>query len=194
MLLLEPDKDKILASALGYLRTYTHLIQHPSDFQLAIENHLLPPNITYTQLSLFLSNLPSISDSSVSPRFHYGEIRLSRLNFYSKFLLRKFYFQRVHSQYGSYFATFYAPLLYTFGTLSLLLNAMQLAMSVEQVDGNQWKEFWVVCRQFSVACLVAGVGISWWLATLFGWKFVNEWVFAIRERRKRVLMEGGSKA
>jgi hypothetical protein len=136
------DKAKILKSASGYLRTYNYLIQHQSDFCIAHELHLIPPSITFPQLAAFLSKLEMIADAEVASRFHYGEIRLSRLNFYAKILLRKFHFQRVHSQFGSYFATFYPPLIYTFGTLSWLLSAMQVGMAVEQVHvGKQWVKF-----------------------------------------------------
>jgi len=189
------DKEKVLKSALGYLRTYTHLIQHESDFHIAQEQRLIPASTTFPQLSAFLSRLESITDAEVASRFHYGEIRLSRLNFYSKILLGKFYFQRVHGQYGSYFATFYAPLLYLFGTLSLLLNAMQLAMSVEQVYvGEQWVRFWGVCREFSLLCMVVGFVISVVLAGLFLYKFVKEWIYAIKQRRLRLKKEVGCKA
>lgn len=154
---LAMDRERVLTCALGYLRTYTHLIIHESDYQVALKENLVTRNITFSQLSNFLSCLEHIPDSAVATRFHYGEIRLSRLNFYSKFFRREFDFQRVHGQYGSYFATFYAPILYSFGTLSLLLSAMQVGMAVEQVySGDLWPSYWIVCRRFSITCL--GVG------------------------------------
>jgi hypothetical protein len=47
-----------------------------------------------------------ISDEAVSGRYHYGELRLTRLNLYIKILLRKFEYERVYAQYGEYFCTF----------------------------------------------------------------------------------------
>ncbi|KAH6677996.1 hypothetical protein B0J14DRAFT_581707 [Halenospora varia] len=186
--LLPADKEEVCKTALGYLRTFTHLIKHESDYSIARQQHLIPSHATWEALSSFLHPLTTIPDASVSERFHYGEIRLSRLNFYSKLLLRKFYFQRIHAQYASYFATFYAPLLYTFGTLSLLLSAMQVCMSVEQViGGRQWVRLWDVCRGFSITCLAVGFAISLWLACLFSYKFIKEWFYAIGQRRARRL-------
>ena len=179
--------EKMRKTALGYLPTYSYLIRYESDFHLAQGNRLIPQTITWEQFSLFLSGFQDgINDNDVAGRFHYGEIRLTRLNFYSKFILRKFSFQRVDSQYGSYSATFYAPLLFTFGTLSLLLSAMQVEMSVEQVDlGNQWFGFWVISRGASIACVLVVILLSLWLATLFLYKFSKEWMYALREHRKK---------
>lgn len=178
------QREKISKAALGYLRTYSYLITHESDFHIAQEQRLIPKDVTWTQLSNFMSRFGSITDDEVAPRFHYGELRLTRLNFYTKLILHKRNFQRVHSQYGTYFATFYGPLLFTFATLSLLLNAMQVEMGVEQVNVNgQWLGFWDLCRGFSVACLVLGVGLGLWLGGLFLHKFAMEWVYALSQHR-----------
>jgi hypothetical protein len=179
-------KDEIHKTALGYLRTYSYLITHESDFYIAQEQHLIPKGVTWTQLSNFMMRFGSITDDDVARRFHYGELRLTRLNFYSRLILHKRNFQRVHSQYGSYFAAFYGPLLFTFATLSLLLNAMQVEMAVEQVNlRSQWLGFWDVCRGFSVTCLVLVIMLSLWLAVLFLYKFVMEWVYALSQQRMR---------
>lgn len=180
------ERDKISKAALGYLRTYSHLIIHESDFYIAQEQHLIPKNVSWTQLSNFMARFGSITDDEVAPRFHYGEIRLTRLNFYSKFILHKWNFQRVHNQYGSYFASFYGPLLFIFATLSLFLNAMQVEIAVEQVNGSgQLLGFWNICRGFSIACLFLGSGLSLWLGVLFLYKFVMEWVYALSQQQIR---------
>jgi hypothetical protein len=180
------QKDEIRKTVLGYLRTYSYLITHESDFYIAQEQHLIPKDVTWTQLSNFMMRFGNIIDDDVARRFHYGELRLTRLNFYSRLILHKRHFQRVHSQYGSYFATFYGPLLFTFATLSLLLNAMQVEMAVEQVNlRNQWFGFWDACRGFSITCLVLTIMLSLWLAVLFLYKFVMEWVYALSQQRMR---------
>jgi len=178
--------ERIRKAALGHLRTYSYLITHESDFDIAQEARLIPREVSWIQLAGFLEGLENIRDSQVAGRFQYGEIRLTRLNFYSKFILRKFYFQRVHNQYGAYFERFYGPLLFTFGMLSLLLNAMQVEMSVEQVySTTQWLSFWRTCRGFSVMCLFLVVILSLWLALLFLYKFTMEWVYALTQHRNK---------
>jgi hypothetical protein len=180
------QKDEIRKTLLGFLRTYSYLITHESDFYIAQEQHLIPKDVTWTQLSNFMMRFESIIDDDVARRFHYGELRLTRLNFYSRLILHKRNFQRVHSQYGSYFASYYGPLLFTFATLSLLLNAMQVEMAVEQVNlRNRWFGFWDACRGFSITCLVLTILLSLWLAVLFLYKFVMEWVYALSQQRMR---------
>lgn len=181
-----PQLEKISKTALGYLRTYSYLITHESDFHIAQEQRLVPKDITWTQLSNFMMRFGSITDDEVATRFHYGEIRLTRLNFYTRLILHKRNFQRVHGQYGTYFESFYGPLLFTFAILSLFLNAMQVEMGVEQVNVNrQWLGFWDLCRGFSVVCLVVGFGLGLWLGGLFLYKFVMEWVYALSQHRIR---------
>ncbi len=94
-------------SALGLLRTYYHLIQHESDFQIACrDTGLLPSDISWPEFCAFLKGFLEINDCAVSERYRYGELRLTRLNIYAKILLGKFQYERVHSQYGAFFARF----------------------------------------------------------------------------------------
>jgi len=179
-------EQKVLRKAiLGYLRTYIYLVRHESDFRIAISDdlQLIPKNISFLQFSDFISQLEFITNREVSERYAYGEIRLTRLNFYSKIFLGKFSFHRVNTQYSDYFATFYGPILFLFGIVSVLLNAMQLEMSVEQVDTSRpWKGYWQVCRWFSVICVGLVAFLIGWLLVLWGYKVGKEWVHAFRDR------------
>ena len=89
--------ERIRRAALGYLRTYYHLVQHESDLRVAKDPNLclVPADITWEQFCNFTSALGNIDDQDVSPRYAYGEIRLTRLNLYAPFLLGKSHFQRV---------------------------------------------------------------------------------------------------
>jgi hypothetical protein len=63
---------------------------------------------------------------------------------------------------------------------------MQVEMAVEQVNlKNRWFGFWDACRGFSIACLVLTILLSLWLAVLFLYKFVMEWVYALSQQRMR---------
>ena len=63
-------------SALGYLRTYSHLIKHASDYRIAKQHCLLPEDTTYEQACEFFVQFKSIPDSGVCPRYSYGELGL----------------------------------------------------------------------------------------------------------------------
>ncbi|CAJ2505654.1 Uu.00g130480.m01.CDS01 [Anthostomella pinea] len=128
------DAHDIRRAALGYLRTWLYLVRYESDFRIAQDPslHLIPPDITWDQFCRFVSDLTTIADHDVPTRYTYGEIRLTRLNFYAPFLLRKAYFQRVDYQYGTYFARFYGPVLFVIGAVSLILSGLQVAIAVDQ--------------------------------------------------------------
>jgi len=181
-------RDLVKRSALGYLRTWIWLIKYESDFVMAQESKpaLIPRNMTWYQFSAFLEQISAIADEEVTQRYHYGELRLTRLNFYGKFILRKMHFQKVHGQYGAYFARFYAPIVFFFTVMSLLLNAFQVEMSVEQVlPTDQWLSFWQLARWFSVLSIVVIMILTIGLCMLFVYYMADEWIFAIKVRRKK---------
>lgn len=70
-------RDSLRRGALGYLRTYFHLIRYPSDFRLAIEHHLIPEDTNFERCSQFFARFGQRLDEEVSPRYNnYGELRL----------------------------------------------------------------------------------------------------------------------
>ncbi|KAM0202726.1 hypothetical protein ACHAQI_010669 [Fusarium lateritium] len=177
------EDARIRMAALGYLRTYYHLIKHESDFRIAKDPSLclVPENVTWEQFCNFTSKLNDIPDEDVSLRYAYGQIRLTRLNFYAPLLLGKSHFQRVESQYGEYFARFYAPILFAIGVTSVSLSGLQVVASLETDDGAHW-------RGLAVAVSVVAILISFGLLVGFGillsYKIAKEWKFAIKERRR----------
>jgi hypothetical protein len=177
------SRDRILKAALGYLRTYYYLIKYESDFVLAQESHLIPKSVAWAQFCAFTSALNSIPDMSVSSRYAFGELRLSRLNFYAKFVLRKYRIQYVHTSYGAYFARFYAPFLFIFGIIAIMLGALQVGLQAEV----KWPRFWDSARGFAIMTLVFTVGLAWLLLLLGLYRFLDEWQYAIRKEvaRKR---------
>ena len=127
-------KNDLRGAAIRFLRTYLYLIQRESDLTIAQYDglRLIPKDVQWSGLCHFVSGLRSIEDSEVSGRYHYGELRLSRLNLYAPFLLRKFHFEQVHGQYGDYFAQFYGPMLFVFAVIYTMLNSMQVVLAAEQ--------------------------------------------------------------
>lgn len=177
-----PSRAAVRQAALGYLRTYRYLIQHESDFSIAQQDHLrlVPKEIDWPSFCKFTSRLDSITNCDVSPRYSYGELRLTRLNFYAKFILRKSRFEQLHGQYGVYFGRFYGPLLFVFGVLSIMLSAMQLEMAAEQFVVHKWTSFWQLSRWFSVVSFGGTAGVAVFLICLLTWMIADEWIYAIR--------------
>ncbi|KAF3031238.1 hypothetical protein E8E12_000992 [Didymella heteroderae] len=86
--------------------------------------------MTWEQFCNLTARLVSVADDQVSGRYAYGEVRLSRLNFYAPLFLRKWHFHRVEYQYKEYFAVFYAPILFAAGVASILLSGFRVAVAV----------------------------------------------------------------
>ena len=186
---LGSERPTLERAALGFLRTYCHLIQHESDLRIAQQEHLqlIPPSVTWKQFSSLVAALrQSIEDQHVAPRYHYGEIRLSRLNFLVKVFLFRRNYQEVNPQYAEYFAQFYGPLLFIFGFLSVLLSAMQVSLGVEQLAPRDWQRLYGTCRWFSIVSLVTLAVVLGWLVGLVIVRLLIELWYALRfQWRKR---------
>src|SRR5690242_791733 len=171
-------------AALGFVRSYCHLVRYESDFRIAQEKGLVPSDVTWERFCRFVSALHSIEDDMVSPRYRYGELRLTRLNFYAPILLRKFNYEQLHGQYGDVFGRLFGPILFIFALVSTLLNSMQVGLAVEQLIGvgAQWVKFWYLCRWFSILSLAGTSLVTMCFATLWLWMFIDEWIYTIRRR------------
>ncbi|KAH8707496.1 hypothetical protein GQ44DRAFT_715837 [Phaeosphaeriaceae sp. PMI808] len=182
----------IRKAALGYLRTYFYLVRSESDFHIAQDPslHLVPTGTTWEQFCKFTTELAKIPDQDVSGRYAYGEIRLTRLNFYAPLLLGRSHFQRVEYQYREYFANFYGPILFVIGITSIILSGLQVAVAVQGTDpAPNGRVLLVVALWSSVIMILFFCAILILLVSLFVYKVMKEWRYAIRDRL-RLLEEG----
>ncbi|EKG18764.1 hypothetical protein MPH_03990 [Macrophomina phaseolina MS6] len=189
-------------SALGFMRTYASLIQHPSDFALATDKGLIPAEqppaaegeepkkITFEDFIAFIESFHGsrVQDGSVSLRYHYGDLRLSRLNFWAKFVLLDFTFEKAYGNYDAYFSRFYGPLLFLFGVINLVMGAMQLGINTEKGGWKHedWKPLYYTGRVFAVIVLIF---ISIVIATLLGlflFMVTREFAYGAKEHRKKL--------
>lgn len=179
--------DYLCKAATGFLRTYRYLIQHESDFHIAQQDHLrlVPKNFDWPSFCRFISELSHIKDSAVSNRYYYGELRLTRLNFYAPFLLGKFYLEQVHGKYKDFFGRLFRPILFVFAVVSTILNSMQIALTADQRQSFHWEAIWHVSRYFSIFSLVATTVISSCLILLWLWIFLDEWIYTLRQKQRK---------
>ncbi|KAF4332596.1 hypothetical protein FBEOM_13600 [Fusarium beomiforme] len=149
---LDPSMaDELRRAALGYLRTYRYLIQHESDFRIAKREHLIPADVEYPRFMTFVYGFGRVQDHDVSLRYSYGQLRLTRLNLWIKISLGQWIFHKVHWQYADIFSQFYAPILFLFGVLSVILSAMQVTTQARP----DWVVFVGVSAWFSVISLLS---------------------------------------
>ncbi|KAJ1323370.1 DUF6601 domain-containing protein [Microdochium nivale] len=183
----------IRAAAFGLIRSYAYLVHHESDFNIAVDLQLLPPDTTWDDFTRYLCAMRAIPDDHCSPRYAYGEIRLTRLNFYAPVLLRRRYYHRTEYHYSGYFAAFYGPCLFVIGLSTVILTALQLtvqvdieaaqdAASVVTSDSTILKSF---CRFVGYSSVAISCIAAFYLTMLLLVKFSREWHYAIRERVRR---------
>jgi hypothetical protein len=121
--------------AIGFLRSYACLIQYHSDFVIAHQHHLLPLNLDWTSWMRFIAHFSSRGDHEVSSRYHNGQLRLSRLHWAVRLFRppsapNRWFYYLPHWSTTPYLKSILAPLAFTFATISLVLSAMQVVVSI----------------------------------------------------------------
>ncbi|KAF6806670.1 hypothetical protein CPLU01_15881 [Colletotrichum plurivorum] len=170
------------------MRSYECLIRHPSDFELAKEAHLIPSSskeLKYTDFAAFIRSFSNISDAEVSPRWHFGQLRLSRLHWAVRIFqpsaarqrgfLNRIFYEEQFWQTGQFLNEFAAPLLFIFAALSLILSAMQVVLATYSDNEEKWRVFSEASAWFAVVVIIvvavvfvglALIGVGVWL-----WQF-----------------------
>ncbi|KAI5839038.1 hypothetical protein DFP73DRAFT_563047 [Morchella snyderi] len=131
---ISPDtSSEVHKAANGLLRTYSRLIIYESDFEIAKDKGLLPKDsdITWLKWCKFIRYFQCLNTDSVTGRYVYGELRLSRLNFYTKVFGHGWNYFDTYTQYLQYFSRFMAPYLFFFGSVTVILSAMQTSLAAQ---------------------------------------------------------------
>lgn len=158
--------------AVGFLRSYAFLVQHRLDLILAKEFHLIPDDVDWIKWSKFINKFRHLGDELVAKRFHYGQLRLSRLNwavriFRPQHASTVWFYEIPHWSIAAYLTRATIPLLFMFASLSLVLSAMQVVLSApadglrfQRLDDSGLRDmrraFWV----FSIGILLLS-GVLW---------------------------------
>lgn len=184
-------------AATGFLRTYSYLIKYEIDFRKAqsTELGLIPTHdgespITYERFAQFIAPFAEIDDDGVTPRYQYGEIRLSRLNWFARFMLGRLTYHHIHAQWNEYLGRVLAPFLALFLLLSTALTAMQVELAVQSAPGasGSWGAYTQMCRWVSVLVLILIVVVSAFLIFFVLFMFIHDQVFAqnvLRQKRSK---------
>lgn len=157
--------ERARLNATGFIRSYTRLIRHESDFLMAQGKNIIPmERISFADFQLLTVPFRDKGDDEVSQRYHYGQIRLSRLNWAIRFFqpssrryhgtLGRLYYQQLYWDTSDFVQASIAPFVFIFGTLSVILSSMQVAMAVEANEQNKWDGFLWTSWVFSIAVLV----------------------------------------
>jgi hypothetical protein len=148
--------------ALGFLRSYYFLIRHRSDFSLAKELRLIPSHLKWTAWNRFIIHFGGIADSEVAKRYHYGQLRLSRLNWtlrVSSCISGRivWFYELPEWSTWPYVARFAAPLVFLFAASSLMLSAMQVMLGAD-LDATPGKDLYnKIFWGYSIAVIAASI-------------------------------------
>ena len=177
----------IFNSALGFLRTYAYLIRHQSDFHLAKDYRLIPAHCTWASFAPFIAycRRPADFDGMVVPRYTYGQIRLNRLNYAVRLLRPKYchswwYYHRTCWNTRAYAEQYFAPMLFAFGSISVLLAAFQVATSVPRDASVLIQRIaWAISQ-----LVIIGVGVMWMIIFAgIASSLMGQILFALQSRR-----------
>ena len=213
---LDTQPVELRKAITGFLRTYSYLVRYEPDFRLATSDEhqlaLIPKDdgsvsadgsdrITFERFAGFIAAFQKLPDDSVSPRYRYGELRLSRLNMCARMFLRKFTFHHIDAQWGAYLGRFLAPILSIFAVLSVALSAMQVELGVQgslQDSLPKWTYFAYVSRWFSCLVLVIIAITVIFFSLLVAFMILHDIWFARSVSRQRRLapaeISNGSKS
>ncbi|OAP61903.1 hypothetical protein AYL99_04106 [Fonsecaea erecta] len=123
---------------LGFLRSYGYMIRHRSDLKLATQKGLVPESVDWLQWERFIAHFRPLEDDEVGCRYHMGQLRLSRLNCLILILRPRRkeeagsnrHYHPTEWDTASYMRQFATPLLFIFASVSLLLSAMQVVLTL----------------------------------------------------------------
>ncbi|KAK0717447.1 hypothetical protein B0T26DRAFT_740844 [Lasiosphaeria miniovina] len=159
----DADED-VRKAALGFMRSYYHLIQFEIDFEEACKRGLIPkkrtggPYPTWEEWCDFIEPFGHISDAEVNRRFHYGELRLSRINRTAMLFKASLAYHHIYPQWGSFLAHILAPVITVFAVCSVVLNSMQVSLAALGMGAfdqdNGWPAFVSASIYFPVIVII----------------------------------------
>jgi len=162
----EARRAELEACARGFLHSYCALVASPIDFKLAKDRGLLPDTVTWDGWRRFAAEvLEHHCYANVSPRFWYGELRLSRLNkIYHLAMgqpLRGYSRVVAHVMIVDLLSDNFAVLASLLAYVALVLTAMQVGLATNiLVDDDAFQRASYVFTVFSIiAPLFAAVFI-----------------------------------
>jgi hypothetical protein len=183
---------QLYEAACGFLLSYAWLVRYESDLRIAREKGLVPDFIhwaTWTEfMSEFLEHIDLQSLGGVSPRYQYGELRLSRLNkiyWITRFSWRDFVrgYITTSTWYRDFFARNFACLLAVFAVMSLVLSAMQAVLATAK-GGRAFEK---ASYGFAIASLFLAAGTA--LAVLLIWAVLFVYYLVSAQMNNRHVMK-----
>jgi hypothetical protein len=166
------ERSRLIATCLGFLKTYASLVQRRSDFNFARKHGLLGSlgDVTFESFIAFIASFDGVPELATSSRWRFGLIQLDALNFHSAIYLRRWHLNRFEARWTVYFSRFFPIILFVFAGFSVMLSAMQVIVAAKQMsdtDNSEFKRMLNIFIWFGIEAIGWSIGFSAFL--LFGW-------------------------
>ncbi|KAK2739759.1 hypothetical protein FQN57_006456 [Myotisia sp. PD_48] len=180
-------------AACGFCLSYIWLISSPHDLRLAKDLHLIPEGVKWHWWKQFVKDFHNNVDlnalDKVSIRYHFGELRLGRINtiyrtryFWSHFIRGYLY---GYNRYEIFFERNFGWLVVAFVYVSVILSAMQVGAELPPL--NKSDTFQKASYGFVVFSIVTVVVFLAVVLVVFAWIYFYNMFAAIwhfrQERR-----------
>ncbi|KAH8680644.1 hypothetical protein BX600DRAFT_504408 [Xylariales sp. PMI_506] len=191
------SRDEALRrSACGFVLSYAWLVTYRSDFIVAQNHLLLPPNIEWGAwvafLKAFLKNVDLKNGEQIDKRYRYAELRKSRLDQVMRLValtsgsLRMFVdgFMPTSTWYEEFFQRNFGWLIGAFVFFSVVLSAIQVGLAVEVLQDNEmFQSFSQVVALMTLAAVlfVTGMVFLVWVS-LFWYHVLSTILFYTKYR------------
>jgi uncharacterized protein DUF6601 len=187
------DDVRLNHSATGYLLSWVWLIRHEIDLNLAHELKLVPNGLHWEEWVHFVESMSLNFDfnksTSISKRYHYGELRMSRLNQIYR-LRSPLSFQSFIFAYGSSYDSYHHFFRKNFGWIfvifayaTVLLSALQVGVAVDRLASKSW--FQSLSLILTLISMVLPLLTGAFVAVLFVVLFVFHMIKTISFQKKR---------
>lgn len=184
------EESTLHASACGLLFSYTQLIRHESDLEMAKDARLLPPSVEWERWCAFASEVcRKVQPDQLNRRYRYGELRLSRLNMIYRFALWKRGYHIGYNRYSSFFQRNFSWLVLVFAYLSILLGAMQVGLGTKQGGDMRFQKIsygFAVFSLVAISTIVVLIVLLFFI--LFFYYLITTLIYGHEERKKRRAM------
>ena len=176
--------------ARGFVFSYVALMPYESDFNMAKEKGLLPSGLDWLGWRNVAAEL-LVNDhdaeriyASIHKRFHYGELRLNRLNkiYWRTYPLSKGY-TTIWNQHSSFFQDNFGLLASTTIYIALVLTAMQVGFGTPQLKEN--KGFLSASYGFTVFAILGPLVAVGLMLVVFLYLFVGNYRYTMYIQKKR---------
>jgi hypothetical protein len=118
------------------MRSYYMLIRYKIDFEDACQLRLIPEKgngqmPTYEDWCKFIAPFARVGNQHVNRRYHFGELRLSRINIVAMYFRSglAYYQYRIHLDCRSFMEHTLGPIVTVFAVCTVVLNSMQVGLA-----------------------------------------------------------------